>query len=89
MKPGDLAAALPGYKDRWVAIRRNRMLTDQDSFSDTVAWLRTHNIKADAVFHVPEDPAATCMKEYARHGEVQLIGLDDLYGNLWRRSDPR
>jgi hypothetical protein len=34
----------------------HQVLTDQDSFFDTVAWLRTNNIKADAVFLVPEDP---------------------------------
>ena len=33
------------------------MITDQDSFSETVAWLRAHGIKADAVFLVPQDPA--------------------------------
>ena len=39
-----------------MAIQFNRVLTDQDSFSDTVAWLRTNSVKADAVFLVPEDP---------------------------------
>jgi hypothetical protein len=55
-KPADLAAALRGYQNRWVAIQRNQVLTDQDSFSDTVAWLRSNSVKADAVFLVPEDP---------------------------------
>jgi hypothetical protein len=27
----------------------------QDTFSDTVAWLRGNSVKADAVFLVPED----------------------------------
>jgi hypothetical protein len=53
----DLATALRGHQNRWVAIQRNQVLTDQDSFSDTVAWLRANGIKADAVFLVPEDPA--------------------------------
>jgi hypothetical protein len=52
----DLATALRGHQNRWVAIQRNQVLTDQDSFSDTVAWLRANGIKADAVFLVPEDP---------------------------------
>jgi hypothetical protein len=54
--PADLAMALRGFQDRWVAIQRNQVLTDQDSFSETVAWLRANSIKADAVFLVPEDP---------------------------------
>jgi len=32
------------------------VLTDQDSLSDTVAWLRSKRVKADAVSLVPEDP---------------------------------
>ena len=52
----DLATALRPLQSRWVAIQRNQVLTDQDSFSDTVAWLRASSIKADAVFLVPEDP---------------------------------
>lgn len=52
----DLAAALRGYQNRWVAIQRNQVLTDQDSFSDTVVWLRSNSVKADAVFLVPTDP---------------------------------
>jgi hypothetical protein len=74
-----LASALRDYGNRWVALQRNRVLTDQDScpaatsasahcclvlvgsnvatsFSDTVEWLRASNIKADAVFLVPEGP---------------------------------
>jgi hypothetical protein len=54
--PADLAATLGGYQNRWVAIQRNRVITDQDSFSDTVAWLRANNVKADAVFLVARDP---------------------------------
>ena len=54
--PADLAATLGGYQNRWVAIQRNQVITDQDSFSDTVAWLRASNMKADAVFLVPQDP---------------------------------
>jgi hypothetical protein len=53
----DLAQALVSYRNRWVAIQRNNVLTDQDSFSETVAWLRAHHVKADAVFLVPQDPA--------------------------------
>ena len=53
----DLAETLRSYRNRWVAIQRNRVLTDQDSFSETVAWLRAHATKADAVFLVPQDPA--------------------------------
>ena len=45
-----------GWVPGWVAIQRNQVLTDQDSFSDTVAWLRAKDINADAVFLVPEDP---------------------------------
>lgn len=52
----DLARALRSYRNRWVAIQRHEVITDQDSFSETVAWLRAHRIKADAVFLVPEDP---------------------------------
>ena len=48
---------LRSYRNRWVAIQRNAVITDQDSFSETVAWLRAHRIKADAVFLVPQDPA--------------------------------
>ncbi len=51
-----LAAVLRGYRDRWVAVQRNQVLTDQDSFSDVVAWLRGNGIKADSVFLVPDDP---------------------------------
>jgi len=54
--PTDLAEPLRGYENRWVAIQRNQVLTNQDSFSDTVAWLRSNNVKADAVFLVPDDP---------------------------------
>jgi hypothetical protein len=39
-----------------VALRRNKVLTEQDSFSDVVAWLRSQDVKADAVFFVPADP---------------------------------
>ena len=52
----DLATALRPLHSRRVAIQRNQVLTDQDSYSDTVAWLRASSIKADAVFLVPEDP---------------------------------
>jgi hypothetical protein len=55
-RAADLAAALRPYQNRWVAIQRNQVLTDQDSFSDTVAWLHATSLKADAVFLVPEDP---------------------------------
>lgn len=54
---GDLAAALRGYRNRWVALQRNRVLTDQDSFWDVVSWLRRNDLEADAVFLVPDDPA--------------------------------
>ena len=52
----DLAAALRGYRNRWVALQRSRVLTDQDSFSKVVSWLRGNGVKADAVFLVPDDP---------------------------------
>lgn len=51
-----LAATLRGHYNRWVAVQRNQVLTDQDSFSDVVAWLRSNGVKADAVFLVPDDP---------------------------------
>lgn len=54
----DLAEALRSYRNRWVAIQRNKVITDQDSFSEVVAWLRAHRIKADAVFLAPQDPAS-------------------------------
>ncbi len=54
--PADIAETLRGYENRWVAIQRNQVLTSQDSFSDTLAWLRSNNVKADAVFLVPENP---------------------------------
>ncbi len=54
--PAELAAVPHGYRNRWVAVQRNQVLTDQDSFSDVVAWLRSNGIKADGVFLVPDDP---------------------------------
>jgi hypothetical protein len=54
--PADLAATLADYQNRWVAIQRNHVVTDQDSFSDTVAWLRANNMKADAVCLVLQNP---------------------------------
>ena len=53
---GDPAAALRPYRNRWVALQRNRVLTDEASFAEVVAWLRAHKVKADAVFLVPDDP---------------------------------
>lgn len=54
--PAVLAGVLRGYRNRWVAVQRNQVLTDQDSFSDVVGWLRSNGIKADGVFLVPDDP---------------------------------
>lgn len=54
--PADPAAALVAYRNRWVALQRNQVLTDQDSFSDVVSWLRSNGVKADAVFLVPDNP---------------------------------
>lgn len=45
-----------GYRNRWVALQRNRVLTGQDSFAEVLSWLRSHGVKADAVFRVPDDP---------------------------------
>jgi hypothetical protein len=53
---GDPAAALRAYRNRWVALQRNQVLTDQDSFAEVLSWLRGNGIKADAVFLVPDDP---------------------------------
>ena len=39
-----------------MALQRNRVLTDEASFAEVVAWLRAHKVKADAVFLVPDDP---------------------------------
>jgi hypothetical protein len=55
-RPADPSAALRPYRNRWVALQRNRVLTDEASFADVVAWLRAHHVKADAVFLVPDDP---------------------------------
>jgi hypothetical protein len=52
----DLARALQGFQGRWVAVQHNDVLTNKDSFSDVVAWLRANQIEADGVFKVPEDP---------------------------------
>lgn len=52
----DPASVLRPYQNRWVALQRNRVLTDQESFADVVAWLRDNGVKADAVFLVPDDP---------------------------------
>jgi hypothetical protein len=57
--PASPAETLRGYVNRWVALQRDEVLTDQDSFSDVVAWLRSHEVKADAVFRVPDDPERT------------------------------
>jgi hypothetical protein len=54
--PASPAETLHCYVNRWVALQRNEVLTDQDGFSDVVAWLRSHDIRADAVFRVPDDP---------------------------------
>jgi hypothetical protein len=50
------AEALRPYLNRWVAVQRDRVLTDGDSFSEVLAWLRQNDTKADAVFLVPADP---------------------------------
>jgi hypothetical protein len=50
------AEALRPYQNRWVAVQRDRVLTDGDSFSEVLAWLRQNGAKADAVFLVPADP---------------------------------
>jgi hypothetical protein len=55
-RPADPSASLRPYRDRWVALQRNRVLTDEASFAEVVAWLRAHQVKADAVFLVPDDP---------------------------------
>jgi hypothetical protein len=52
----DRAEALRRYQDRWVAVQREHVLTDGDSFSDVLAWLRQNDTKADAVFLVPANP---------------------------------
>lgn len=50
------AEALRPYQNRWVAVQRDHVLTDGDSFSEVLAWLRQNDTKADAVFLVPADP---------------------------------
>jgi hypothetical protein len=50
------AEALRPYLNRWVAVQRDRVLTDGDSFPEVLAWLRQNDTKADAVFLVPADP---------------------------------
>jgi len=52
----DPAAALRPYRDRWVALQRDHVVTDGASFSEVLAWLRQNDVKADAVFRVPADP---------------------------------
>jgi hypothetical protein len=37
-------------------VQRDHVLTDGDSFSEVLAWLRQNNTKADAVFLVPANP---------------------------------
>ena len=54
--PASPAETLHGYINRWVALQRKKVLTEQESFSDVVAWLRGHGIRSDAIFRVPEDP---------------------------------
>jgi len=55
--PADAAEALRPYLNRWVALQRDRVLTDGDSFSEVLGWLRRNAVGADAVFCVPDDPA--------------------------------
>ncbi|MGH3195685.1 MAG: hypothetical protein ACRDNT_07075 [Streptosporangiaceae bacterium] len=55
-RPQDRAEALRPYLNRWVAVQRDHVLTDGDSFSEVLAWLRQNDIKADAVFLVPDNP---------------------------------
>ena len=71
-----LATTLRGYVNRWVAIQRNQVLTDQDSFSDTVAWLRANSLKADAVFLVPTIQSS-CLRDSRpdRLGHAGGLGL--------------
>lgn len=52
----DRAERLRPYLNRWVAVQRDRVLTDGDSFGDVLSWLQAREIRADAVFLVPEDP---------------------------------
>jgi transcriptional regulator with XRE-family HTH domain len=55
-RPRERAEALRPYQNRWVAVQRDHVLTDGDSFSEVLAWLRQNNTKADAVFLVPANP---------------------------------
>jgi hypothetical protein len=55
-RPRERAEALRPYENRWVAVQRDHVLTDGDSFSEVLAWLRQNNTKADAVFLVPANP---------------------------------
>ena len=55
-RPRERAEALRPYQDRWVAVQRDHVLTDGDSFSEVLAWLRQNNTKADAVFLFPTNP---------------------------------
>jgi hypothetical protein len=56
-RPEDRAEALRPYFNRWVAVQRDHVLTDGDSFSEVLTWLRQNGIKADAVFLVPDNPS--------------------------------
>lgn len=44
------------YRNRWVALQRDHVMVDGDSFGDVLRWLRDQGRTADAVFLVPEDP---------------------------------
>ena len=50
------AERLRPYRNRWVALQRDHVLVDGDSFGDVLRWLRHQGRTADAVFLVPEDP---------------------------------
>lgn len=55
-EPEDRGERLRPYRNRWVALQRDHVLVDGDSFGDVLRWLRDHRCTADAVFLVPEAP---------------------------------
>ena len=58
-----------------MALQRNRVLTDQDSFSEVVSWLRSNGIRADAVFRVPDDPERLLAGMTGHDDRIERLGL--------------
>ncbi len=55
-EPPERGERLRPYRNRWVALQRDHVMVDGDSFGDVLRWLRDQGRTADAVFLVPEDP---------------------------------